>query len=464
MFLGYSPFIIYDLYVTNVEVEFYKLHMEDIADIYSEMECLIPDYDPYDPRITKYLSVSRVIQCGHPQPYLTYLDSDGFIHLNETTIKNSGQEVNDYECHNSEISRTEKSDNTVSLGNPQMFKETKKIHSSAFVQVKCFLKSADLVYENVHVYVPPPSPELYRASRRKGDDVDHPSVLIFGLDSMSRLNFIRQLPRTYRVLTNVLDAIVFKGMTKTGDNTFPNMMALLSGINVHKHDSKTNTLSVQKPTYFDDIPIVWDTFRRSGYATMYNEDAPSLAVFNFQTSGFRYQPTDYYVRPFWLAMNSIKNFRSNDSRCYGNTPKYMYLLEYIEQFAARMKDQRYFAFTFLTYLSHDDLNEVQVADSDFEKMFLEMQREGKLNNTVVIVLGDHGQRFSAIRKTDVGRVEERMPFLAVSLPTEFKHRYPHLVEGLEQNNNTLLSWYVNGVYSCFHISLFICYSGTEQNR
>lgn len=249
MFLGYLPFIIYDLYVTNLKVEFYNLHMEDIADIYSEMECLIPDYDPYDPRVTKYLSVSRGIQCGHPQPYLTYLDSDGFIHLNETTIKNSGQEVNDYECHYSEISRTENSDDEVSLGTPQMFKETKKIHSSAFVQVKCFLKSADLVYENVHVYVPPPSPELYRASRRKGDDVDHPSVLIFGLDSMSRLNFIRQLPRTYRVLTNVLDAIVFKGMTKTGDNTFPNMMALLSGINVHKRDNKTNTLSVQnRPT------------------------------------------------------------------------------------------------------------------------------------------------------------------------------------------------------------------------
>jgi len=464
MFLGYSPFIIYDLYVTNVEIEFYNFHMGDMIETFSELECVIPDYDPFDPCVTKYLSTSRVIVCGQPQPYLTYLDSDGFIHLNETTIKNSGHEVKDYECHYSEIFRTNKSDDKFSLGIRQMFKETEKIHSSAFVRVKCFLKPADLVYENVHVYVPPPSPELYTASRRKGNDVDHPSVLIFGVDSMSRLNFIRQLPRTYRVLTNVLDAVVFKGMTKTGDNTFPNMMALLSGINVHKRDNKSNTLSVHKPTYFDDIPIVWGSFRAGGYATMYNEDAPSLSVFNFRASGFKYQPTDYYVRPFWLAMNSINSFTSRDSRCYGNTPKHIYLLDYIEQFAARMKNHRYFAFTFLTLLSHDDLNEVQVADSDFEKMFLKMQREGQLNNTVVIVLGDHGHRFSAIRKTDIGRVEERMPFLAVSLPTEFKDRYPHLVEGLEQNNNTLLSWYVSRIYYCFHINLFICYTGTEQNR
>ena len=130
-----------------------------------------------------------------------------------------------------------------------------------------------------------------------------------------------------------------------------------------------------------------------------------------------------------------------------------------------MKNHRYFAFTFLTPLSHDDLNEVQVADSDFQNMFLKMQREGQLNNTVVIVLGDHGHRFSDIRKTDIGRVEERMPFLAVSLPTEFKQRYPHLVEGLEQNNNTLLSWYVSRAYCCFLINLIICYlvqNGTDN--
>jgi hypothetical protein len=198
-------------------------------------------------------------------------------------------------------------------------------------------------------------------------------------------------------------------MTKTGDNTYPNIMTLLSGIIAHK-------LSVYRPTYFDDIPLAWDSFRASGYVTMYNEDAPDVSVFNFHASGFKYQPTDYYVRPFWLAMDSVNSFESKDSLCYGNTPKHMYLLDYIEQFAARMHSHRYFAFTYLTYLSHDDLNQVQVADSDFEKMFLKMQLEGHLNNTVVVVLGDHDHRFSEIRKTEIGRVEERMAFLAVSLP------------------------------------------------
>jgi hypothetical protein len=445
MILGYLPFLIYDTYVTSVEMEFYKLHMEDFAYNANEFECIIPQYDPYDSHARKYLSTSLIIQCGEPHLYLTYLDSDGFIHLNKTTIKSNGHKDRDYECQYSEIFRANKSDNKFSLGAAQTFKETEKIQSSAFVLVRCFFERVKLVYETGHAYVPPLSAELYKGTRRQSDgDINHPSVLIFGLDSMSRLNFIRQLPKTYHFLTSVLDAIVFKGMTKTGDNTFPNMMALLSGINVHKRNNKTHDLSTIRPTYFDDIPLVWDSFRDSGYVTMYNEDSPSMTFFNLVASGFEDPPTDYYVRPFWLAMNSINNFNSKDSRCYGNTPKHLYLLDYIEQFAARMKNHRYFAFTFLTLLSHDDLNEVQVADSDFEKMFLKIQRKGQLNNTIVIVLGDHGHRFSELRKTDIGRVEERMPFLAVSLPRDFKHRYPHLVAGLEQNQNKLLSWYVCG--------------------
>jgi hypothetical protein len=439
--MGYLPFMMYDMYITSVEVKFYNIHMKDLTNSTDQFMCIIPDYDPYDPQVRKFLSTAAVVKCGEPQLYLTYLDSDGFIHLNKTTIRNSGYKERDYECHYLEIFRTHKSDDKFSLGIVQMFRKTEKMSSSAFVLVRCYLKKSELVYETGHAYVPPPSAELNEVSRRQtDDDINHPSILIFGLDSMSRLNFFRQLPRTYHFITNVLDAIVFKGMTKTGDNTFPNMMALLSGINFHKWNNKTKKFSVEKPVYFDDIPLVWDSFKDSGYVTMYNEDCPGMSVFNFGSSGFKDPPTDYYVRPFWLAMNNINNFKSKDSRCYGNTPKHMYLLDYIEQFAARMKNHRYFAFTFLTLLSHDDLNEVQIADSDFEAMFLKMQRGGQLNNTVVIVLGDHGNRFTKLRTTDIGRIENRMPFLAVSLPKEFKNRFPHLVAGLEENRDSLLSW------------------------
>lgn len=57
------------------------------------------------------------------------------------------------------------------------------------------------------------------------------NVLIFGLDSLSRLAFIRHLPQTYKFLTEDLKMTVLRGMNKVGDNTYPNLVALLTGNN-----------------------------------------------------------------------------------------------------------------------------------------------------------------------------------------------------------------------------------------
>jgi hypothetical protein len=42
-----------------------------------------------------------------------------------------------------------------------------------------------------------------------------------------------------------------------------------------------------------------------------------------------------------------------------------------------------------------------------------------LNKTVLIFLSDHGIRFGAIRKTSVGKLEERLPFMFLIFPDWF---------------------------------------------
>lgn len=429
--LAYVPYLFYDLYTRDVEMQFYSLHMDGVGDNTSGLECIIPDYDPYDPSIRKYLEEVNPIKCGETQPYLTFLDFEGYIHINKTAVQKSGLSESDYDCSYSDIIRPDGNDGEVSFGHPQVFRGPEKIRSEAFILVKCYLRTTKkLVYENLHFYVPLPTGELQKRSKRSQDgDVDRPSILIVTIDSMSRLNFIRQLPRTYRVLTQVLNATVFKGMTKTGDNTFPNMIPFLTG------------KILERATYYDDFPLAWKNFSENGYVTMFNEDFPYLSLFNYLASGFKKPPTDLYVHPFWLAVENVDNFESSDWRCFANTPKHIYFLDYIKQFAARMKEFRYFAFSFITGLSHVDLNLIQVGDSDFEAAFLEMWHEGHLNNTVLIVLGDHGNRFSGLRQTHIGRVESNMPFLAVRLPDVFKNKFPHLELGLQSNSNRLLSWF-----------------------
>lgn len=59
-------------------------------------------------------------------------------------------------------------------------------------------------------------------------------VAVVGLDSVSRLNFMRQLPKSFKVITDTLDGVVLKGFNKVGENTFPNLIPILTGEEVVK--------------------------------------------------------------------------------------------------------------------------------------------------------------------------------------------------------------------------------------
>lgn len=66
-----------------------------------------------------------------------------------------------------------------------------------------------------------------------------------------------------------------------------------------------------------------------------------------------------------------------------------------------------------------------------------MQSLGTFNNTAVLIMGDHGNRFDDIRSTVIGRVEERMPFFSISLPPSLEH----FRESLVKNSEVLTSWH-----------------------
>jgi hypothetical protein len=50
------------------------------------------------------------------------------------------------------------------------------------------------------------------------------AVLVF--ESMSRLNFMRQLPRSHAYITNSLGGVVMQGLTKVITNTLPDLKSM----------------------------------------------------------------------------------------------------------------------------------------------------------------------------------------------------------------------------------------------
>ncbi|XP_025016664.1 uncharacterized protein LOC112538873 [Tetranychus urticae] len=107
-----------------------------------------------------------------------------------------------------------------------------------FVSIECYLSGA-LVYSNIHSW---PSRVPSHADATSSNNKDHltindyptpdvnkQSVMILVLESMSLLNFNRFMVKTKEALSKLSNNFILRGLNKMADNSFPNMMPLLSG-------------------------------------------------------------------------------------------------------------------------------------------------------------------------------------------------------------------------------------------
>ncbi len=191
---------------------------------------------------------------------------------------------------------------------------------------------------------------------------------------------------------------------------------------------------------FDDWPLIWRRFElEKGYSTALIEDDPTRTLFNYESKGFsRSSPTSFYPRPFWLHM--YQNHDISHLCLNKRIPKIEILLNQTKAFIEANSERSvpYFSFTFSIEVTHNDFNRAQLLDSHISH-FIESIRNS-VNNTILIVMGDHGNRYGPVLKTTIGRIEERMPLFAIHLPKQLLKTYSHLQYFLDENNDKLINW------------------------
>lgn len=144
------------------------------------------------------------------------------------------------------------------------------------------------IYNNTHAPI-----TLNSKTQEKFNGLDNSkkplSILIVAIDSMSRLNLIRTLPRTYQFLKNN-DWIELKGYNKIEENTFPNVMGLLAGMN------KSSAYRICQPHFLENCNFIYHNFNSFNYVTAYAEDESFMNTFYYNMYGFKHPPMDYYFR------------------------------------------------------------------------------------------------------------------------------------------------------------------------
>ncbi|KAJ1361036.1 hypothetical protein KIN20_020189 [Parelaphostrongylus tenuis] len=159
----------------------------------------------------------------------------------------------------------------------------------------------------------------------------------------------------------------------------------------------------REANYVDDVyPFIWINFSSLGYVTLYGEDAFAVGTFTYRLKGFRKKPTDHYLRTIFKEYED-KNF---GGKCLGSEPLHKAWLRYSREFMTVYSDMPRFLSMHQGLLSHDDINLVEVEDEDLADHVFSMHKNGELSNTLVIVMADHGHRFTKIRATHQGQLEE----------------------------------------------------------
>ncbi|XP_059147187.1 uncharacterized protein LOC131934934 [Physella acuta] len=331
---------------------------------------------------------------------------------------------------------------TKSVGQRQVFTDSINV-THDYVVVECYNNASQVISRSFLTFIrkkPNLESELkakYEAHVELHAPKETLSVMMLGIDAMSKNNFQRAMPKTRNFLLETMKAVELHKHNKFGHNTFPNVVGLLTG-NSEKWLAKQG-YSRHLPIDRVNDAFLWSAYRKAGYRTGMFLDRTYISAFHYGKVGWTQPPVDYYIREVVIDSEKDKLMRK-DVNCIGDVPDIRLLTDYWVQLASlfnNSKTEPYFTYSFSARLTHDDENRASAADELYFQFLQTLVDKKVLNNTVLVFFSDHGPRFGAIRLTLNGMLEGRMPLMFLVFPPWFHTKYPQLMEVVKTNQHRL---------------------------
>ncbi|KAL7739162.1 hypothetical protein ACLKA6_010383 [Drosophila palustris] len=408
-------------------------------------KCKIPRLDPFAIDSMRLFKPADFMECTN-QPDLVTVRYDPKkrqyrLHINES-LPELIPNISDYECTYKEIARAQ-NDSFVWISNSINFEQDSLVprHIQGII-VECHELSnkSRVLQRDAFALVQHPVDRNDRIDEERSRS--HPNVLLLGIDAMSQVNFQRTMPLTAQFVRQP-GWYEMLGYNKVGDNTLPNILAILTGRTAKQWKYYCN---VKKPGCLDAYTYIWNHYHSAGYLTAYAEDLSSIDTFHYFLHGFMRQPVDYYLRPFLQGIEHVmdKVEHLGYDYCVGRRQSYRYVLDYCLQLVQRFvkgTPKPLFGLFWLNSFSHDDFSGAASVDGDFVG-YLERYKElGLFDRSIVILLSDHGQRTGPLMDLPSSFLEERLPMLHIYLPPWYRRKHPEVARALELNQRRLSTPY-----------------------
>ncbi|XP_017075152.2 uncharacterized protein LOC108110566 [Drosophila eugracilis] len=405
-------------------------------------KCEIPYVELFSADFMKTYKPRNFTRCSNQSDLITVHFDKVFnqytLHVNEEVLhKLSQSKSNDFSCFYQKIIYGQSADRYDKKGNRTKFTQDFLVPLDVEgMLVDC--RTADerrLLQKDAFVFVQDKKIPHSAQKDRKA------SVIMYGIDTVSRTNLRRMMPMIYEFLKSP-GWFEMMGYNKVADNTFPNIFAMLTGFSPETAEARVCNTS--KTGCLDEIPFIWKDFKKDGYLTAYAEDSLSINTFNYLKPGFYYRPTDYYFRPFLNALEKETMIQYCPSckmkYCLGRRLANSYIYDYCRQFMQRfVADRPIWGMFWTNHFSHDDVFMLSAMQHKILNDLLNFEKDGAFEHTIMIFFSDHGARFGPMMHMKESFLEERLPMMFIYLPPWFREKYPQYAEALSQNQNRLSS-------------------------
>uniref|UniRef100_A0A915CWT8 Uncharacterized protein n=1 Tax=Ditylenchus dipsaci TaxID=166011 RepID=A0A915CWT8_9BILA len=125
----------------------------------------------------------------------------------------------------------------------------------------------------------------------------------------------------------------------------------------------------------------------SGYATLWNDEIATtgFGLFHYKAfSGFNRPPAKYYFRPYYEYLYQRLGAHTGCVNGQFAAPRY---IDIWERFVSSHLNMPYFAFNFLTGLTHASANNIELYDNPLSEALIRLKSIGAFDNSIVLIMG-----------------------------------------------------------------------------
>ncbi|BFZ21857.1 hypothetical protein BsWGS_24896 [Bradybaena similaris] len=406
--------------------------------------CVLPQVNVYEHSVMNVAGLeNKTIQCqGNYLPDLTYITQDNTLMVNKSKVEEYMQITDLQQCRYRHIFPDKLNSNNYTYSEwSQPFTDFITVSQDAeFLKVECTNNKSEIVSKTFYSLIP-------RKEQYDEKDSLHfkkhflssapretLNIIMIGIDSLSRNQFLRACNETYSYLMDTLNSFDMTMHSQMGNSMSSNMWPLFAG---YSEEDVKNWCSNRSST--ENIRLIWRNFGNAGYRTLFTEDNPADGYCQDFSKCCPHPSARYDMRPLTLAMHSNRDMYARNYYCSGNQLDMTIHLSYLRKFLDFFHDKPVFAVAMLTRPTIKDPASAKIFDEHLLNFYKSLNQDHHINRSLIVSFSGRGIQHGSLRNSVNGDVESKTPFTVLTFPDWFLKKYPDVAGYLKLNTRRLTS-------------------------